>query len=157
MVCAVFFHVYISCRSVSCSPPPLGVPRCRHNVLQRCKCSTDGQALEVRPGIIVRTPSELSEINAFHNLSCEVYFEDSCNSHNRSGVKENAGTKHYKPSRSFGPGRSTSIRRGSRRRIASSRSNGRFVAPMTTIPLFLLATALLRPSISCMNCVNVDR
>jgi hypothetical protein len=58
------------------------------------------------------------------------------------------------PPRSFSPGRSTSNRRGSRRSTASSRSNGRFVAPMTMTRSW---RAERRPSISCMNSVITPR
>ena len=53
-------------------------------------------------------------------------------------------------SRSFSPGRSTSNRRGRRRRTASSKSNGRFVAPIT---MTLSSLDDFKPSISCMNSV----
>ncbi|KAI0027156.1 hypothetical protein K488DRAFT_62573 [Vararia minispora EC-137] len=59
----------------------------------------------------------------------------------------------HAPSRSFSLGRSTSSLRGKRRMRASSRSNGRFVAPMTITFSFLLSS----PSISCINSVNIER
>ena len=62
--------------------------------------------------------------------------------------------RRYSPCRSFSPGRSTSNRRGRRRRTASSRSNGLFVAPIT---MTLSSLEDLRPSISCMNSVMTPR
>lgn len=60
----------------------------------------------------------------------------------------------YRPWRSRSPGKSTSRRRGSRRKTASSRSNGRLVAPIT---ITLSSLEDLNPSISCMNSVNTPR
>ena len=136
---------------------PLGIPPFRSDVLQGLKCGIEDQILEVGPGIVVRTLSKLSKVNTFRSFSSEVYFEDRCISFNTLDVGANTGMQPYRPSRCSKPGTSTSIRRGNRRRIASSRSNGRFVAPMTTMRFFLLVTALFKPSISCMNCVNMDR
>ena len=58
------------------------------------------------------------------------------------------------PLRSSRLGRSTSNLLGRRLSTASSRSNGRLVAPITTTRLSRFAPAELRPSISCMNSVR---
>ena len=63
---------------------------------------------------------------------------------------------HHSPSLSFSPGRSTNNLRGNLRNTASSRSNGRLVAPMTTTRSST-PDRLFSPSISCINSVMTPR